>query len=122
MNRIRVVKLVHIGSQARDLQTEKFALYRLSQYIPYSDWTPICAFNFKAQQQACEDLGFSGFFGYNETHYDSINDGKWQISDGWRGDFAYGKYPYTELGSKLINDKPERNMFHISNTLLDFRL
>ena len=122
MVQIRVVKFKDIGSQARDLRTGKFAPYRLSQYIPCSEWTPICAFNFKAQQQACEDLGFSGFIGFNETHSDSINDGKWEISDGWRGDYAYGKYPNTELGSKLINEKPKRNIFHISNTPINYRL
>ena len=104
-----------IGSQARDLRTGTFSPYRPSQCIPCSEWTPICAFNFKEQQQACEDLGFSGFFGYTETHSDSINGGKWQISDGWREDYAYGKYPNTELGSILINEKPKRNIFNISN-------
>ena len=91
-------------------------------YIPRSEWTPICAFNFKEQQQACEDLGFSGFLGYTETHSDSINGGKWQISDGWREDYAYGKHPNTELGSMLINEKPKRNIFHILNTPLNYRL
>ena len=81
---------------------------------PFSEWTPVCAYNFKEQQQACEDLGFSGFLGYSETNYESIHNGNWRIADGWREDYSYGKYPNTELGSILDNDKPKRNIFNIS--------
>jgi len=110
--------LKDIGNQSRDSRPRIFVQIWPSHCIPYSEWTPICAFNFKEQQQACEDLGFSGFFGYTETNYESIHNGNWRIADGWREDYSYGKYPNTELGSILKNEKPKRNIFNISNKIV----
>ena len=59
-------------------------------------------------------MGFSGFFGFSHTDVDSINGGNWQISEGWTETFAYGKWPYLQLGSRLMNDKPKRNIFKYS--------
>ena len=104
-----------IGDQVRNLATVSLATQIAVRCfdrarIPDAEWTPICASNFNQQRRACEDLGFSGFLGYTETNVDTVNDGNWRISDGWREDYAYGKHPRTQLGSKLSNDKPNRNI------------
>ena len=104
-----------IGDQVRNPPTMSFTTDFIVRWlgsprISDVEWTPICASNFNQQRRACEDLGFSGFLGYTETNVDTVNDGNWRISDGWREDYAYGKHPRTQLGSKLSNDKPNRNI------------
>ena len=79
------------------------------------EWTPICYYNFNDQNQACKDLGFqNGAIGFHSTNAESVNNGEWEVRDGWRRQFDYGKYPYSEIKAEVnefYSDKPRRKIF-----------
>ena len=81
------------------------------------EWGPVCFFNFNDERQACIDLGFpNGALGFYPTNVEAVNGGEWEISEGWRHLWQYGKYPDSEIytGSqphKFYNDKARRNFF-----------
>ena len=79
------------------------------------EWTPVCYYNFNDQNQACKDLGFqNGAIGFHSTNVESVNNGEWEVRDGWRHQFDYGKYPYSEIKAEVnefYSNTPRRKIF-----------
>ena len=81
------------------------------------EWTPVCAYNFNQASAACQNLGFSTDVGFSSAKTEDINDGNWEIRDGWRKMWDSGKFPYSEINTnheysqpKLINHEPFRKI------------
>ena len=79
------------------------------------EWTPVCYYNFNDENQACLDLGFpNGAIGFHDTNVEAVNGGEWEVRDGWRRNFEYGKYPYSEINNvenNFYSEKPRRKIF-----------
>ena len=84
------------------------------------EWTPVCAYNFNDEDQACKDLGFhNGAVGFHSTNVEAVNNGEWEVRDGWGRQFKDGKYPYSEIHTEsftgvtglFYKDIPRRKIF-----------
>ena len=86
-------------------------------------WTPVCAYNFDMPHTACHNLGFSRTDGFRRARIEDINNGEWEIRDGWQKTWDYGKYPYTEITSNYkdyqygepnwVNHEPFRRFYKL---------